>query len=91
MYPIFRNGESKPENTTSVTYTNVHITPCGNYFWHSAGTSGSTWLPRDVAIKNDQSLIENTFSTGIDWGYNGILGMFLTQFYPHIVFQKIMC
>ena len=74
-YPMGQNGENTPENATSVTYTNVIITPCGNYFWHSAGASGGNWLSSDIAIKQDQSLIENLVDTGVDWGYNGILGM----------------
>jgi hypothetical protein len=82
-YPMVKNVENAPENTTSVTYTNVIITPCGNYFWHSAGASGGNWLSSDIAIKHDQSLIENTLNTGVDWGYNGILGT-LRNSYLHL-------
>ena len=73
-WPQIQNGGSNPENTTSVTVTNVVITPCGNYFWHSAGGSGGNWLPSNAAIQKDANLLEEASKSGVDWGYNGVLG-----------------
>ena len=72
--PSILNGSFSSENTTSVTYTNVVITPCGNYFWHSAGGSGGNWESSDLASKHDEKLLEETSHTGVDWGYNRIIG-----------------
>ena len=69
-----QNGSQASDNTTSVTYTNVIITPCGNYFWRSAGVANGNWLASDAAIKKEKALFEEAVQSGVDWGYNGILG-----------------
>ena len=72
--PNILNGSDSSENTTSITYTNVVITPCGNYFWHSAGGPGGNWQSSDLASKNDERLLEEIFTTGDNLGYNRIIG-----------------
>ena len=70
------NLDNDPTNSSSVTYTNVVITPCGNYFWHSAASSAGSWMASDVAIKKEETLLEEASTIGVDWGYNGILGRY---------------
>ena len=69
------NLDNESTNSSSVTYTNVVITPCGNYFWHSAAGSAGSWMASDVAIKKKETLLEEASTIGVDWGYNGILGI----------------
>ena len=73
-----RNGnlDDESNNSSSVTYTNVVITPCGNYFWHSAAGSAGSWMASDVATKKEETLLEEASTIGVDWGYNGILGRY---------------
>ena len=73
-----RNGnfDEESNNSSSVTYTNVVITPCGNYFWHSAASSSGSWMASDIAIEKQQNLLEEASTIGVDWGYNGILGIY---------------
>ena len=73
-WPNIYGGVNSFGNSTAVTYTNVIITPCGNYFWHSAGGDRGNWVSSDVAIKQDEEVLEETSNIGIDWGYNRILG-----------------
>ena len=75
LIPNILNGSFSSENTTSITYTNVVITPCGNYFWHSGGDSGGNWDSSDLASKHDEKLLEETSHAGVDWGYNRIIGI----------------
>ena len=70
------NLDNESTNSSSITYTNVVITPCGNYFWHSAASSAGSWMASDVAIKKEETLLEEASSIGVDWGYNGILGRY---------------
>ena len=72
--PNILNGSDSSENTTSITYTNVVITPCGNYFWHSAGGPGGNWQSSDLASKKDEKLLEEMSTTGENLGYNRIIG-----------------
>ena len=72
--PSLLNSSDSSENTTSITYTNVVITPCGNYFWHSAGGAGGNWQSSDLASKNDERLLEEASNTGMNLGYNRIIG-----------------
>ena len=74
--PSFLNGSESSENTTSITYTNVVITPCGNYFWHSAGGAGGNWQSSDLASKNDEKMLEDAANTGVNLGYNRIIGQY---------------
>ena len=71
---VLINGSDSSENTTSITYTNVVITPCGNYFWHSAGGPGGNWQSSDLASKKDEKLLEEMSTTGENLGYNRIIG-----------------
>ena len=82
--PSLLNSSDSSENTTSITYTNVVITPCGNYFWHSAGGAGGNWQSSDLASKNDERLLEEASNTGMNLGYNRIIGQYLIfHFYAY--------
>ena len=72
--PNILNGSDSSENATSITYTNVVITPCGNYFWHSAGGPGGNWQSSDLASKNDEKLLEEMSTADENLGYNRIIG-----------------
>ena len=61
-------------NTAALTVTNVIITPCGNYFWHSSKKSGGNWQPSDAAIQSDVNILEGASTNSADWGYNGVIG-----------------
>ena len=76
--PYILYGDDSSENTTSITYTNVVITPCGNYFWHSAGGSGGNWQSSDLASKDDERKLEEASTNGLSLGYNRIIGKFST-------------